>query len=426
MKKSAFILAALSLSIAVNAQKSKIYTAKEYMRNGDMKKAITAIDEAVANEKTSTDGEAWFTRGEVYEKLAETDATAIGESSKSYMKVLEVKPGYDKNEIDPKLMRIAYKAYNAGVMAMNGEPAKEIKPNYDAAYSQFQEVVDIRNINNGKHFEANKKFDTIAAQAQKFQGLSAFYGKKNDLALTALNKAKANPAISDVYIYTALIDIYAEKNDNANLEATFDEAKKKFPKNDQLTNQEIAYYQRVNKVDILIKKMEEAIKADPNNDMLQFNLGALYSNMANPRDAKGELAEKPANSKDLEAKAVNAYKYAIDGNPNIADYHFNLGVLYFNNAADISKKMNAITGMSDAENKKYEALKKLRSQEYTNSLPSIQKSYDILSAKINAGTITEEEKVTYRGTLTALRAIYNDFGQAEKSAEISKKIAELK
>ncbi|MCC6185845.1 MAG: hypothetical protein IT256_01690, partial [Chitinophagaceae bacterium] len=168
MKKLIIAIAAIGFVSTADAQKAKIYSAKEYMRNGDMKKAISVIDEAVANEKTMTDGDAWFTRGEVYEKLAESDPTAIDVSSKSYMKVLEVKPNFDKDVIDSKLIRIAYKAYNSGVLAYGGDASKGLKPDYDAAFNSFQQVVDIRNINNGKHYESNKKFDTISGQALKF------------------------------------------------------------------------------------------------------------------------------------------------------------------------------------------------------------------------------------------------------------------
>lgn len=242
MKK--ILLSTVALAFLVNttqAQKSKIYSAKEYMRNGDMKKAIQSINEAVANEKTSNDGDAWFTRGEIYEKLAETDPSAITESTNSYLKVLEVKPNFEKDVIDSKLMRIAYKAYNNGVLKYSGNTAENVKPNYDSAFNSFKQVVDIREINGGKHFAANKKFDTISAQALKFQALSAFYAKKDNLALDVLQKAKDNPIARDPYIYSTLIDIYSEKKDNASLEKILDEAKKAYPKNNEIARQKLTF-----------------------------------------------------------------------------------------------------------------------------------------------------------------------------------------
>lgn len=423
MKKLLFATTLLAIAGTTFAQKAKVYTAKEYMRNGDMKKAIISINEAVANEKTITDGDAWFTRGEIYEKLAETDPTAIEESSKSYMKVLEVKPNFDKDVIDSKLIRIAYKAYNAGVASYaennsNGETA-----HYDAAYKSFQQVVDIRDINGGKHYATNKKFDTIAGQALKFQALSAFYAKKDELALTTLIKAKNNATARDPYIFSTLIDVYAAKGDNASIEKTLDEAKTLYPKNAEISRQEMNYYLRADKSDLLIQKMEEAVKTDPDNSLLQYNLGILYSSMANPVDDKGEPKEKPANSKDLEKKAEMAYKMAIDADPTKAEYAYNLGALYFNNAADITKKMNAISGTTDADNKKYDGLKTLRLAEFTKGLPYFQKSYDLLNPK--AASLNADDKNTFRSTLVALQNIYDALGQGEKSDAMAKKIAEF-
>ena len=57
MKKIIFAMTLLVIAGTASAQKAKVYTAKEYMRNGDMKKAIISINEAVANEKTITDRE---------------------------------------------------------------------------------------------------------------------------------------------------------------------------------------------------------------------------------------------------------------------------------------------------------------------------------------------------------------------------------
>lgn len=422
MKKVVFLLAAASMSTGVFAQKAKIYTAKEYMEDGDLKKAVIAINEAVNNESTKGDGDAWFTRGQIYEKLAETDPTAVDESAKSYLKVLEVKPTYNKEVIDSKLIRIAYKAYNAGVLSYSGDAAKGTKPDYDMAIHSFQQVVDVREINAGKHFADNKKFDTIAAQALKFEALSAYNAKKSELALTTLIKAKNNPVARDPYIYSTLVDIYTENKDFPALEKVLDEAKALYPKNPEISRQEINYYSRTGKTDILVKKMEEAVKTDPDNSLLQYNLGILYSNLANPVDDAGQPKTKPANSKELEAKAEMAYKLAIDADPNKAEYVYNLGALYFNNAADITNKMNSITGTTDADNKKYDALKALRLAEFTKSLEYFQKSYNLLNP--NADKLNEDDKSTFNNTLVALKTIYYALGQTEKGDEIAKKLGQ--
>lgn len=422
MKKSVIILAAMAIGSGAFAQKSKVYSAKEYMEDNDMKKAVTAINEAVANESTKTDGDAWFTRGQIYEKMATTDPAATAESTNSYLKVLEVKPNYDKNIIDEKLIRIAYKSYNDGVAFYSGEADKKIEPNYANAISSFQQVINVRNVDGGRHFATNKKLDTIAAQALKFQALSASQAKNSDLAITYLDKAKANTVARDPYIYSTLIDIYTEKNDLASVEKILNEAKALYPSNAEISRQEMNYYSRTGKKEILVQKMEEAAKTDPNNSLLQYNLGVLYSGIANPLDAAGQPTKKPANSKELEAKAEMAYKLAIDAEPGKAEYVYNLGALYFNNAADLTVQMNDISGTTDADNKKYDGLKSLRLVQFTKGLEYFQKSYNLLKPKV--GKMNAEDAVTYRNTLLALKTIYYALGQTEKGDDVKKEEAE--
>lgn len=418
MKKSILVIAGMAFSLGVLAQ-AKMYSAKEYARDGDMKKAIETINDAVNSESLKNSGDAWFTRGEIYEKAAEKDTSKalLEESAMSYMKVLTIKPGYDKDMIDPKLLRIATLSRNAGVAAYNDGK-------YDVAYNQFKKVVEIHDINGGKHFAGNKKFDTASAQALKFEGLCAFYAKKYDEALPVMIRAKENPISRDALVYSMLIDIYMEKNDNDNAVKTIDEAKAAYPKNTEIQRQEINYYSRTGKTDVLIKKLEEATTKDPNNSLLQYNLGVLYANMANPTDENRQPKTKPANAKELEAKAENAYKLAIDADPNKADYNFNLGVLYFNNAAEYTRQMNAIKGVTAADNKKYDDLKAQRTMEFTKALPYFQKSYDLLSPDV--AKLQGDEATTYQGTLTALQNIYEVMGQSEKGDDITKKLEAFK
>ena len=78
----------------------------------------------------------------------------------------------------------------------------------------------------------------------------------------------------------------------------------------------------------------------------------------NGKDKLGKPMVDPA----LVAKAEASYLKAIQANGNQADYQYNLGALYYNNAVEVNKQMNAIAGSSAAEIKKYEALKKQRDE----------------------------------------------------------------
>ncbi|MGC4058998.1 MAG: hypothetical protein QM743_12915 [Chitinophagaceae bacterium] len=386
------------------------------MNDGDMAKAISVINEAVNNEATSRSGDAWFTRGEIYEKLGDKDSVAFEESKKSYLKVVEVDPKYDKGLINAKLGRLAEISFNKGVNAYNAGDFAGAEKNYGFVLSLYQ-------LNDGKQFAGNDAFKKIAASAQRFEAYSAYNQKKDDRAIAMLEKVKANPDAREVYTYIALIDAYADKKDNAAVERTIAEAKAAYPKDEQINARELNYYANSDKADVFLKKLEESVQKDPDNAVLQFNLAVAYSNAANPRNAENQPVAKPANSKELEAKAETAYKMAIDAEPGNADYVYNLGALYFNNAADLTNRMNEITGTSEAENRKYDELKGLRTREFSKALPYFQKSYDLLNPKV--GNMNQDQFNTYRGTLIALQTIYEDLGQKEKSTTIGAKIAEI-
>jgi tetratricopeptide (TPR) repeat protein len=417
MKKTVLLMSAMAMSWGTFAQKA-INTAKEYLRDDEFAKAQQTIDEALKTETYKSNPDAWFARGEIFEKWAEKDKTntnLLEEAFNSYMKVLEVKPDFTADKIDPKLLRAVNIANNAGTLSYN-------KGDYAAAAKNFKIVSDVHDLNGGKHFK-NKQFDTLTAQAVKFQGISNLNQKKYDEALAIFLKAKENPISREVYVYTVLIDIYTEKKDDANVEKTLQEARALFPKDNEITRQEINYYSRTGKTDLLVKKLEDAIAKDPDNSVLHYNLAILYANLANPVDPKtSKPMTPPANAEELIKKSETAYKMAIDADPTKPDYYYNLGALFFNKASEIGERMNAITGTTAEDDRKYEALRVQRSEQFTKALPHFQKAYDLLAAQPEA----KRDNDTYRNTMIALQNIYSVMGQQEKADDITSKLDAMK
>lgn len=411
------VFSAFAISMSVSAQKAKIYTAKEYMKDGDMKKAISVIDEAVNSEATRNSGEAWFTRGEIFEKMGDKDSAAIEESKNSYLKVVEVDPKFDKQLINSKLSRIAKLSYNKGVEAYNSQ-------NYAAAERYYGGVSAIYGLNGGKQFAGDEEFKKIAISAQRFEAYSAVSRAKDEHAISLLEKIKSSPEFREPYTYVALIDAYSEKKDNAAVERTIAEGKTAYPKDEQINARELNYYASSGNSNVFIKKLEEAAQKDPNNAILQFNLAVAYGNAASPRDNEGKLLQRPDNAKELEEKAETSYKLAIDADPSNIDYVYNLGAFYFNKAEDIKTRMNEL-GTTEAENRKYDELKAVRVREYQKALPHLQKAYDMLALKKEKKTINQDQLQSYMGALIALQAIYDEFGQKDKSAAMGAKLQEI-
>ncbi len=169
-----------------------------------------------------------------------------------------------------------------------------------------------------------------------------------------------------------------------------------------------------------MKKLEDAVSKEPNNADLYFNLATTYLGMANPKD----LSKKPANAAELVSKSEDAFQHAVKIAPDNAAINYNFGALYYNEATDVNNQMNAITGTSDADQKKYDNLKAQRDGLFAKSMPYFEKSYTVLSA--NESSLKGDDKGTYKSTVAALKEVYARQNKMDKSAEMKKKYDSLK
>jgi len=422
MKKIIFISVGLCLGVTAFAQKSQIRTAKNYLGEKNYEKAKAAIEEAVTSADTKDDPYAWYVRGTVYlamqQEPANADKQYYNEAGKSLKKVVQLKSDYEKEDVNNKLFAIAIYNYNSALGAFD-------KRQYDVAYKDFGEVTDIFALEEGKRFIKNKTFDTIAHQSALYQGYSAYYDSKYELALPVLLKAKADPIVRAPNIYLMLADIYQAQNDGANLTGILEEGRKTYPDDKTLMNRELNVFIQSGKSDLLVAKLEEAIKADPGNADLLFTLGIAYDNMANPKEKKNGTEvdlPKPANYAEIFAKAEQAYINTLKVGDK-ADYNYNLGALYFNRAVIINEQMNAITGSSSADIKKYDGLKAERDTWFDKALPYFDKVVAALDAQ--GANVKPEDRPTFMGALIAGKEIYAKQNKLEKASEYKKKLEAL-
>ena len=415
MKKMFLIGAMLIATGGVWAQKSRIRDARDYLSDQNYKKALVVINEAVNNEDTRNNPEAWFLRGMAYlQQAIDSTANAPGAANESYtsmMKAVSLKPDYGP-EINNGLYSNALLAFNAGVAAYKDNPAE--------AYDKFMRTVEIYNIGNGKRFIGDKGFTELVASAKANAAYSAINAKKDPEALVLLNDLKANAGAKDSNIYQSLIEIYQRQKADGPLLAAISDARRQFPSSQLFRNLELNYYIQKGQSDVLLGKLEEAVKGDPNNPELLFNLANVYERAAFPKDEKGAYLSKPANFNDLFAKGEATYQKALAVSPNNPDYNYNLGVLYYETATEITKQMNAIKGMTPAEQKQYDALLAQRDAQFSKALPYFEKAYSVLDAR--SGSLDNSEKITYQNAMIGLREIYSRRNNKVKTDELKAKL----
>ena len=423
MKKVVLIIATLSISCAAFAQEKYVTSANVALKAGNLDEAKEQIDKAMASPDMQEKPKALLSKGEIYFSLMGSEkyraSSPYREATEALMKLAELKPDYEKADVDQMLILSAALYYNDGLTKYQN---KSDSGRYIAAAELLKYVVKIRDLNGGKRFEKFEKLgrvDSAVAKAKMYLAFCSYFTGKYAEAIPMLIAAKDNPVTKSTYVYEDLIDAYEKLKDTDKELATIQEARAAYPDDHGLRNDELNYYVITGKQDDLVKKLEVEAAKDPNNAEMQFNIGIVYTGLANPKTGK-----KPDNRAELLAKAEGAYQNALKIAPDNADYNYNLGGFYNNKAKEINDQMNAITGTSASEQKKYDDLKVKRDELFEKALPYVEKAYNSYDAK--AGTLKAAEKNAYSSCIQVLMQIYSIQNKMDKVDVLKMKLNAIK
>jgi len=135
--------------------------------------------------------------------------------------------------------------------------------------------------------------------------------------------------------------------------------------------------------------LEEAIANEPEKAELHFALGSAKDTQ---KDYEGARA---------------SYEKAAELNPEYFDAYYNLGAIYYNQAAEITKKMNELGLDEQTEYDKYQ----VQSVDlFKQALPFFEKGHGI--------------NATDRNTIIALKEIYAKIGDFDKSNAMKELLAD--
>lgn len=376
MKK--YLLTALMLitSVALFAQSQKVQTAIISQRYGELDKAKTAIDEAVAHPKTINDAKAWYYRGDIYMALHGNETygnltdDALKVALESYKKCLEydTKNNYTDDINKTKLRLVTGNLYNRGVEEF-------MQKKFDKALTTFEVLLTEIPTDTSVLFNA-----ALAAEKIKNTEKTKYYFNK------LLENNYRKPAI-----YQTLAQISKSEKDTAKAIEYLAAGRKEFPGEVGLVIDELNIYLLQNRQVEAIKNLQDAINLDPKNSSLYFALGTAYDQ-----------------TKQLE-KAVSNYLKAIEIKPDYFDAVYNLGALYFNRAAEMLNEANKIPF---SEQKKFDAAKAKAVAEFKLAQPHLEKAHLLDPKDLN--------------TLISLQQMYGQLNMTDKSMEMKKKRDALK
>ena len=189
-----------------------------------------------------------------------------------------------------------------------------------------------------------------------------------------------------------IVFIYVELGETENAINAVKQARVDLPNDMNLILTEANLYLKLNDKENFKLLMEEAIKKDPTNPSLFYNLGVISAEQGDADAARKYYA------KSLELK------------PEDINTNFNLAALILQGETTLVEKMNAL-GTSAVDNKKYDALQEERSQIYKEAKPYLEKILSIDSKNESAAK--------------TLKGIYSVLGDTAKFKQMKALIESL-
>lgn len=419
--KKIFVTALLLLSIFVTfAQKVEVQNASNYLRNEQLGKAIEAADKAIVHEDTKQDYKAWFYKGaiclEINNMYKWANSCELGMSQAE----VEAKMAAFGNQFQP-VKPVSDRKHKFD----DGSKGRKVTYKYDVnfIFSADDKLVEVTEPTAGQF--ADRDFISEAEEAlmnsikfneededlrQKALGnMGVIYDNVfNDAVVQYNAKAylKAAAAFEKAYdILDKLGTVDSSSLNNANLayklavQEKFDGeqyeealevaniAKEKFPEDIDLIITEANIYLKLEDNENTVKTLEYLMNIDDKNPSIFFAAGASYDVLGN------------------NDKAMDAYKKAIELDPDYFDPNYNLGALYVNKAAEIQEKMNALP--LDAVDE-YNA-KKIEMEDFLKqALPYLEKA--------------DEIQPDDQYTLNSLKEIYSRLKMYDKVKEINARL----
>lgn len=401
---------------AMNANDPNALNAKDIVE--PMNGAKAAIDEAVLNEKTSLDADAWAAKGLIYIDLSRIPQN---EDKKYYVEGLQaLQKAYSLNPKIAKKDGVENALFNTAIFSFNGGIGASNRSQYDELIQNMNVAKDALTFDKNGLFKDKPVKDTLLAQADYYIGFGEYSKKDYAATIKTMEAAVKNPINQEsVDIYRVLADSYGQTKQFDKQLDIINKAKAKFPRNKDLEIDELNYYIGQDKMEELMTKLEKAVTENPNNAEYRSNLGILNRNMAAEKDGK-----LPPDALGWIVKAESNLKKATELAPDNAAYIYNLSTVYVIKADFYGNMMNAL-GSSKADNAKYEEYQNLRMSSMREALVPLAKVEEILSGKLKSKTISTTEKDYLMEALKDLRRLNAATNQPEKAKEYKVKIDDL-
>ena len=425
MKKLLFGLIALAFTINLNAQDDgkkafkeakKLYgqfNLDQMNKRSALGEAITAIDQAVKGTETAASADTWLMQGDIYNAVATQIITIRSTNFGDESELPKVDdPALTAMNAYRKALELADKKYHSkdavkGLQTVQGNLSnfgiyKFDEKNYKGAYDAFAGVLECHDLLKKEGKESSLDDEENMKYQHYLAGLAA---------LSAEDMANAKTHFTMLYeknydkpaIYEALYKIYSE-DDPEGAYKYLEKGRELYADDTSLLFAEINHFLKLQQLEKLIEKLKMAIEKEPGNLSVYSTLGNVYDQLYQKEYQKDPIDQAKAD--EYFNSALKYYNDALAKQPQNFDATYSVGALYYNRAAIFAKQMN-----DEADNKKYEALRKQLLEQFDQALPYFQKA-----EQINAND---------QNTLIALKEIYAKKDDFEMSGEFKKRLEKV-
>ena len=363
MKKVMILLVIALTANVMMAQKKDRTDAFMYNKNGQYAKAMASIEKCINHDqflgmKPNEQSLAWLYRAAIYQNILQSDDEALKAQVpnaleivyESLMKCLENESfcadEQNQMEIGMRIASVMTSYYSQGADAYNNGQYAEAAPLFKKAYDIAASL--------GGGEQATEMLNLAATAALRAEDYNT--------ALEYFNMMKGNGK-ETAELYRHLAACYNGLGNSEQAMEMINAGLAINPSDANLILEKVNAYLKEGKGAEAVADLQKLHELDPENAQLLFVLGTIYGD---------------ENNKDVfdTDKAKQYYEQALAINPNYYDAIYNIGVLYTTMANKYIEQANEITGFSKAEQEQYNNLIEQANGLLRTGLPYLQQAYE--------------------------------------------------
>lgn len=364
MKKVMILLAIVLAANVMMAQKKDRTDAFMYNKNQQFEKAMVSIEKCVNHEqflgmKPNDQATAWLYRAMIYQNVLQSgDEALIAKAPDALEMVYESLMNCMKNpdfleenkaEIYQRVGAVLAAYSNKGVDFYNNG-------NFAEAVPMFKKAYDIsKSLGSPDAKDMLNLAATAALRAQDYTTALEYFNELKDSGTETPEKTAE--------LYRHLAACYNGMGNAEMAMQMINAGLENDPGNANLILEKVNAFLKEGKGAEAVADLIKLQELDPNNAQLLFVLGTIYGD-ENNKDVY-----------DVE-KARHYYEEALKINPNYYDAIYNIGVLYTTMANTYIEQANEITGFSKAEQEQYNKLIEQGNELLRAGLPYLQQAYE--------------------------------------------------